>query len=119
MLRNHFKLIVIVGAAAAFSPAALAASASLCPSGPPTAASYTWNFPKEASGLLNQIKADALQVRTLADNLRSLDWEAEYNFWQYDSDILQQTNPREQHGSDALPARNHPAGHRSVGKAGH
>jgi hypothetical protein len=58
--------------------------------GPPTAASYTWNFPKEASGLLVQMKTDAMQVRDLADQLQALDLEADLNFWQYDASILQQ-----------------------------
>jgi hypothetical protein len=90
MRYKYLSLVTIVGLFAAYSPAVFAASSEMCPVGPPTAASYTWNFPKEASGLLAQMKSQAIQVRSLADTLQSLDREANENFWQSDATILDQ-----------------------------
>lgn len=91
MTRKYLSLAIVFGLFAACPRAALAASSEMCPAGPLTAASYTWNFPKEASELLAQMKAQAMQVRGLADTLQSLDQEADENFWQYDSTLLDQT----------------------------
>jgi hypothetical protein len=84
---NAGLLATVIGLA---SSGLFAASAKLCPTGPVTAASYTWNFPKEASGLLAQMKTDASQVRNIADNLQAVDREGYSNFWQYDATLLQQ-----------------------------
>jgi hypothetical protein len=52
-----------------------------CTSAPVTEASYSWNFPREASSILKEIRADALQAESHADQLRSyylnqdLDWQ--------------------------------------------
>jgi hypothetical protein len=54
-----------------------------CTPGEPTEASYTWNFPKEASSLLNGVRADALKVNDQAQQLEdfsknpSMDWRAD------------------------------------------
>jgi hypothetical protein len=91
---KYWNLGLIIGVIALFSPGLFAASAKLCQTGPPTAASYTWNFPKEASGLLVQMKADAVQVRTIADNLGAIDREGYENFWQYDATLLTSARTR-------------------------
>lgn len=91
---GYFKFAAFMLAVAVGSPAFAASSQSLCPVGPPTPASYTWNFPGEASSLLAQIKADAVQVSHDADNLQALDRQASLNFWQYDAAILQPERDR-------------------------
>ena len=40
--------------------------------------------------MLAQMEAQAMQVRSLADTLQSLDREASENFWQYDATVLNQ-----------------------------
>ena len=82
---NLGLIAIVIGLS---STGLFATSAKLCPTGPPTAASYTWNFPKEASGLLVQMKTDAIQVRDIADKLDGLDHEPFDNFWQYDATLL-------------------------------
>lgn len=53
-----------------------------CKPGQPTEESYTWNFPKEASRTLKDIRADAAKVENHADRLRnfsmntSLSWQS-------------------------------------------
>jgi hypothetical protein len=88
MRMKYWNLGLIIGVIALFSPGLFAASAKLCQTGPPTPASYTWNFPKEASGLLAQMRTDALQVRNIADTLQELDHQGENNFWQADAIAL-------------------------------
>jgi len=53
-----------------------------CVAGPPTAASYTWNFKQEANDIFQDVRLDALQAEDAAANLQSfqtdpdLGWEA-------------------------------------------
>jgi len=53
-----------------------------CPLGTPTAESYTWNFHREAHGLLDDVGAEAQQARVQADQLEgfmlnpNIDWES-------------------------------------------
>jgi hypothetical protein len=94
MRTKYWNLGLIIGVIALFSPGVFAASAKLCQTGPPTAASYTWNFPKEASGLLVQMKTDAMQVKNIADNLGAVDREGYNNFWQYDATLLTSARAR-------------------------
>lgn len=86
---SYSSVGILVGVIALSAPGLFAASAKLCPTGPVTAASYTWNFPKEASGLLTQMKTDAFQVRNIAGNLQALDRDGYANFWEYDATLLQ------------------------------
>jgi len=88
MKMSYWNVGLLAGVVALASTGLFAASAKLCPTGPPTAASYTWNFPRETSGLLTQMKTDALQVRHVADKLQALNRESSENFWQYDSTLL-------------------------------
>ena len=52
-----------------------------CKSEEPTAESYTWNFPKEASAVLEEIRADVSKLENQADRLRGfstnpvIDWQ--------------------------------------------
>lgn len=94
MRMKYWNLGLIVGVIALYSPGLFAASVTLCKTGPPTAASYTWNFPKEASGLLVQMKTDAMQVKNIADNLGALDRDGSGNFWQYDATLLNTARTR-------------------------
>ena len=94
-MRMHYWNLGLIAAVIGLSSTGLfAASGKLCPTGPPTAASYTWNFPKEASGLLVQMKTDAMQVRNIADKLGGLDREPFENFWQSDAILLQSARTR-------------------------
>lgn len=60
---------------------AVAARSHPCVSGAVTAESYTWNFPEEASGLLNNMRVDADQVADHAAKLETfarnpqIDWQ--------------------------------------------
>lgn len=53
-----------------------------CTPGQPTEESYTWNFSREASGILKEIRADATKAENQADQLHSfstrtsLDWQS-------------------------------------------
>lgn len=61
---------------------ALAMEPRECAAGKPTAASYTWNFQKEATGLLQDVQTEASQVRQHAANLQTygrenvVDWQS-------------------------------------------
>lgn len=72
----------LMGALAALPTAALALTPRKCGAGQPTAASYTWNFQKEASGLLQNVRADAAQAENHAATLQTfalnenISWEA-------------------------------------------
>jgi hypothetical protein len=68
----------------------MAMTQSGCKSGPPTARSYTWNFPKETSNLLQQVQQDAMQVRSDASNLQELDLNAFNGSWRGEADYLNQ-----------------------------
>lgn len=78
------KQLVVSGCICAITvivPAACAATRE-CVAGKPTAASYTWNFRKEADGIFQDIQSDALRARSHADHLDrfvadpDLSWEA-------------------------------------------
>jgi len=70
------------------APALLMGSTDQCQTGPVTPASYTWNFPNEASHLLQQMKDQAIQVRDQADQLRAFDREGALISWDVDADVL-------------------------------
>jgi hypothetical protein len=53
-------------------PVLLAASPEACQPGTPTSESDTWDFPEEASSLIEQIRSHAAQVNRNADTLQSL-----------------------------------------------
>ena len=94
-MRMHYWSLGLIAVVVGLSSTGLfAASPRLCPTGPPTAASYTWNFPREASGLLVQMKDDAVQVRSIADKLDALDRDPFDNFWQYDATLLNSARTR-------------------------
>ena len=94
-MRMHYWNLGLIAAIIGLSSTGLfAASATLCQTGPPTASSYTWNFPKEASGLLVQMKTDAMQVRDIADKLQAIDRESYESFWQYDATLLDSARTR-------------------------
>jgi hypothetical protein len=60
-----------------------------CTAGPATPESYTWNFSREASGLLNDMRADANQVANQAAQLENFSRNPEVD-WQLDADYLVQ-----------------------------
>lgn len=75
-----------VSAAMAVLPAASATAAMHeCVIGRPTAASYTWNFPREANSIFENIQNDAWQARYHAEQLQSfanspdLSWQSHAN----------------------------------------
>jgi len=70
-------------AAIAVTPVfSMGASMRSCASAPVTKEYYSWNFPREASSILKEVRGDALQAESHADQLRSydlnqdLDWQA-------------------------------------------
>ena len=68
---QNSRMATLVAAAMLVAPGvALAATDRQCSSGEPTAASSTWDFHKEASDLLNGLRADARKTRSVADELR-------------------------------------------------
>ena len=84
-----------LGAAVVFATGMIAAPAwavspSTCTPGKPTAESYTWNFKKEASGLLDQVKTDGMSIQRHAANLESYNGTNEID-WQLHADQLTAT----------------------------
>jgi uncharacterized protein YoxC len=77
------------GVLAVFPSAALALAPRACVAGPPTAASYTWNFQKEADGLLQGLQNQAQQVQRHAATLRTFARTNDVD-WQAHSDQLRQ-----------------------------
>ena len=63
--------VFLLAGTAAMSVTCLAGSPQACVAGTPTPASYTWNFYREASQLLNGIQEDAVRVHDQADLLRA------------------------------------------------
>ncbi len=67
---KNFTLGTLLVAGMAALPVGLtAATAQSCVPGKVTPESYRWDFKAEASGLLNQIRADALQAQGHADKI--------------------------------------------------
>jgi hypothetical protein len=66
---HYLRLGGLLFAAALLLPAATKSENRSCVLGTPTAASYTWNFPSEAQGLLNDIATDAREARVHSDRL--------------------------------------------------
>ena len=73
--------VFLLAGTAAMSVTSLAAPPQACVAGKPTPASYTWNFDREASQLLDSIRVDAVKAHDQADRLRAtamdpdLDWQ--------------------------------------------
>ena len=68
--------------------AALAMTAPVCKCGPVTPQSYTWNFSKEATGLLSQMHIDAYHAENLADRIVSFRGERTLMGWREDAGLL-------------------------------
>ena len=64
-----------------------ASAAEECVAGEPTAASYTWNFQKEATGLIQDLQDQAMKVRDHAARLQSFGYSDELS-WQAHADQL-------------------------------
>jgi hypothetical protein len=90
-MRLTFWLKGFCGVASLLVMAALPMAATeQCQTGPPTPASYTRNFPKEASALLQQMGTQAIQVRDLADQLQTFNRDGALISWEMDADVLTQ-----------------------------
>ena len=84
------RLMTMVGvsvALTAFPLALSAATANQCVCGKPTAASYTWDFHREADNLFEDVHADAHQIRDHAARLQSFEDDAGVT-WQLHADQL-------------------------------
>ncbi len=79
---------IVLGGCLAFALTAFAAPRETqkvkeCVAGPPTAASYTWNFQKEADGILKDVQPHVETLSSEADTLQSyknngeIDWQAQ------------------------------------------
>jgi hypothetical protein len=88
-IQKLFATGLCAGVLAALPSAALALEPRECVAGHPTAASYTWNFQKEADGLLQDLQNQAAQVQRHAATLRSFARADEVS-WQAHADELQQ-----------------------------
>jgi len=89
-VKNLFGFLVIV----ALPAATFAVTRPVCKCGPVSPESYTWNFSKEAEGLLKQVNVDAYRVASLADTVNSFDFEREYVSWQDDASLLSREKAR-------------------------
>jgi len=69
----------------------MAITAKVCPVRPATPESYTWNFPKETSGLFQQMMQRASAVKYDADQLQTLQSSAGLIGWQPEAELLQET----------------------------
>lgn len=77
----------LAGSMAAFP--AFALTAGECVAGRPTAASYTWNFSKEATGLLQDVQAEAHNIQDHAATLKRFTRSTDLS-WQSHADQLRQ-----------------------------
>ena len=90
MRMKRLLLGACISALMAVVPAASAAvMVNRCSVGRPTAASYTWNFRKEANNIFEDIQADASQAAYHADQLQSFQRSPDMS-WQSDADQLSQ-----------------------------
>jgi hypothetical protein len=91
MERNQtLRVACIVSLVAAMIPAASAAvRVRQCIAGKPTAASYTWNFQKEADNIFGAIQSDAVKAQYHAEKLKSFAWDMNLS-WQGHADQLWQ-----------------------------
>ena len=65
--------IVVLAALVAIFAAALGAATEYCPAPPPvTEESYTWDFPAEVTGILNEFEKEAAELKTHAATLQML-----------------------------------------------
>jgi hypothetical protein len=76
-------------AASLLLPAGLWAATAKCEPAAPTPASYTWDFPKEANQLLEQIRYDAVHVQRTADELTTFTRDYQTD-WRLHADDLTQ-----------------------------
>ncbi|HUO24034.1 MAG TPA: hypothetical protein VMU61_00105 [Candidatus Aquilonibacter sp.] len=86
------KRLMIVGVSAALTafPLSLGAiTANRCKCGKPTAASYTWNFHREANTLFDGIQTDAQHATNHAAKLQSFAYDSNIT-WQLDANQLTQ-----------------------------
>ena len=82
MRTNSLLLSAFISSVMAVVPAASAAAVGAkCVTGKPTAASYTWNFQKEADRIFEDIHADAAQAQYHAEQLQSFGLDEEVS-WQ-------------------------------------
>lgn len=73
--------ISCVSAVMALTPAAaMVQPQSGCEAGPPSAASYSWNFKKEANGIFQTVANDAQDARTVAARLQAENREGQINW---------------------------------------
>lgn len=90
MRSNGFAMAIAVLSLTAVTPASSMAAVQkpcTCTPAAPTAASYTWNFSREASQLLGGIQADAAKLQDHASTLNSFDMNPELS-WESHADQL-------------------------------
>ena len=68
----------------------LARTPAPCQSGDPTPEPSNWDFPKEASQILSQVRVDSFKIRDLAAQLEAYDGESYLVGWQAQADLLWQ-----------------------------
>jgi|GEM_PF-924857 len=85
-----FKSMYLVFSVLMGSAMLTARTPAPCQSGKPTTESSNWDFPKEASEILSQIRVDSFQIRDSAALLRVDNRNADLVGWQAESDLLSQ-----------------------------
>jgi len=92
-MRSIFlRRCLVVAVATLLGPSLLMAiTAKVCPVRPATPESYTWNFPKETSGLFQQMMQRAYDVENEAEQLQTLQSSANLIGWQSEAVLLEQT----------------------------
>lgn len=81
----YARLVGCLFGAALVLPVGAATRNQSCVSGTPTAQSYTWNFSREAKGLLDDLGVEAQQTRFYADQLERFSPDVS---WQEHADEL-------------------------------
>lgn len=84
------RMACIVSLVAAVLPAASAAvHVKQCVAGKPTAASYTWNFQKEADNIFGAIQSDAVNAQYHAEKLQSFAWDTNLSWQSHPNQLWQ------------------------------
>jgi hypothetical protein len=86
-IMRWLKTGTVIGAIVLAPGVGMAAQVKACVASPPTPESYTWNFSREGTRLLNEMRYDAHRVAYHADNLKNYELNPEID-WQLHADQL-------------------------------
>ena len=86
-ITKWLKTGAVIGAIVLTPAISMAARVQSCVAGPATPESYTWDFSREATGLLNDMRYDAQRVAHHATNLEDFAMNSDID-WQFHADQL-------------------------------